>query len=79
MADKLNCILENIEKYKAMDVRQLQFLDSFQHMRMELDKLIKCLGEKIEKFSLTVKYFTEKGYLIDKIKLLFQKGIFLYN
>ncbi|GBB90497.1 hypothetical protein RclHR1_17490003 [Rhizophagus clarus] len=53
-ADKLNCIPENIGKYKAMDVGQLRFLDSFQHMGMGLDKLVKCLGGKIEKFPLTV-------------------------
>ena len=70
-ADKLNCISENIGKYKVINVEQLQFLDSFQHMGMELDKLVECLGGKIEKFSLTVNYFTEKGYSIDKIKLLF--------
>ncbi|PKY42707.1 hypothetical protein RhiirA4_456555 [Rhizophagus irregularis] len=34
-ADKLNCIPENIKKYKAMDVRQLQFLDSFQHVEID--------------------------------------------
>jgi len=39
-------------------------------MTIGLDKLIECLGKKIEKFLLTVKYFIEKGYLIDKIKLL---------
>ncbi|CAG8537417.1 6924_t:CDS:2 [Funneliformis mosseae] len=79
IADKLNCIPKNIGKYKAMNVGQFQFLDSFQHMGMGLDKLVKCLGGKIEKFPLTVNYFTEKGYLMDKIKLLFRKGIFLYN
>jgi hypothetical protein len=78
-ADKLKCIPENIGKYKAMDVGQLRFLDSFQHMGMGLDKLVECLGGKIEKFLLTIKYFTEKGYSIDKIKLLFQKGVFPYD
>ncbi|CAG8848332.1 35350_t:CDS:2, partial [Racocetra persica] len=38
-----------------------------------LDKLVECLERKIEKFPLSVKYFTEKGYSIDKIKLLFRK------
>jgi hypothetical protein len=70
-ADKLNCIPENIGKYKAMDVGQLRFLDSFQHMAMGLDKLVACLGENPEKFPLTVKHFTAKGYSIEKIKLLF--------
>jgi hypothetical protein len=79
MADELNCIPENIGKYKAMDVGQLRFLDSFQHMGMGLDKLVECLGGKIEKFPLTVNYFTEKGYSIDKIKLLFRKGVFPYD
>ena len=51
-----------------MDVGQLRFLDSFQHMEMGLDKLVECLGGKLEKFSLTVKHFTEKGYSIEKIK-----------
>ena len=78
-ADKLNCIPENIGKYKAMDVGQFRFLDSFQHMGMGLDKLVKSLDEKLEKFPLTVKYFTEKGYSIDKIKLLFRKGVFPYD
>ncbi|CAB5395194.1 unnamed protein product [Rhizophagus irregularis] len=78
-ADKLNCIPENIEKYKAMDVGQLRFLDSFQHMGMGLDKLVECLGGKLEKFTLTVRYFTEKSYSIDKIKLLFRKGVFPYD
>src|SRR5215216_1042149 len=78
-ADKLKCIPENIGKYKAMDVGQLRFLDSFQHMGMGLDKLVECLGGKIEKFPLTVNYFTEKGYSIDKIKLLFRKGVFPYD
>ena len=72
-ADKLNCIPENIGKYKAIDVGQLQFLDSFQYMGMGLDKLVKYLGGNIEKFPLTIRYFTEKGYSIDKIKLLFQR------
>ena len=62
-----------------MDVGQLRFLDSFQHMGMGLDKLVECLGGKIEKFPLTVRYFTEKGYSIDKIKLLFRKGVFPYD
>ena len=78
-ADKLNCIPENIGKYKAMDVGQLRFLDSFQHMGMGLDKLVECLGGKLKKFPLTVKYFTEKGYSIDKIKLLFRKCVFPYD
>ena len=46
---------------------------------MGLDKLVECLGGKLEKFTLTVRYFTEKGYSIDKIKLFFQKGIFPYD
>ena len=62
-----------------MDVGQLQFLDSFQHMGMGLDKLVECLGGKLKKFLLTVKYFTEKGYSIDKIKLLLRKGVFSYD
>jgi hypothetical protein len=70
-ANKLNCIPKNIGKYKAMDVGQLQFLDSFQHIGMGLDKLVECLGGKLKKFPLTIRYFTEKGYSIDKIKLLF--------
>ena len=78
-ANKLKCIPENIGKYKAMDVGQLRFLDSFQHMAMALDKLVKCLGRKIEKFPLTVKYFTKKGYSIDQIKLLLRKGVFPYD
>ncbi|CAI2198080.1 19333_t:CDS:2, partial [Funneliformis geosporum] len=78
-ADKLKCIPENIGKYKAMDVGQLRFLDSFQHMGMGLDKLVECLGGKLEKFPLTIKYFTEKGYSIEKIKLLLRKGIFPYD
>ncbi|PKK65417.1 hypothetical protein RhiirC2_715563 [Rhizophagus irregularis] len=79
MADKINCIPENIGKYKAIDVGQLRFLDSFQHMGMGLDKLVECLGGKLEKFTLTVRYFTEKSYSIDKIKLLFRKGVFPYD
>ena len=71
IADKLNCIPENIGKYKAMDVGQLRFLDSFQHMGMSLENLVAYLEGKLEKFPLTVKYFTEKGYSIEKIKLLF--------
>ncbi|CAB4484717.1 unnamed protein product [Rhizophagus irregularis] len=35
--------------------------------------------KKFEKFPLTVRYFTEKGYSIDKIKLFFRKGIFPYD
>ncbi|GET55307.1 uncharacterized protein LOC114539009 [Rhizophagus irregularis DAOM 181602=DAOM 197198] len=62
-----------------MDVGQLRFLDSFQHMAMGLDKLVACLGENPEKFPLTVKHFTEKGYSMDKIKLLFRKGVFPYD
>jgi hypothetical protein len=63
-------------KVQSHGRRQLRFLDSFQHMGMGLDKLVECLGGKIEKFPLTVNYFTEKGYSIDKIKLLFRKGSF---
>ncbi|CAG8694219.1 3918_t:CDS:2, partial [Racocetra fulgida] len=48
-------------------------------MGMGLDKLVKCLGGEIEKFPLTINYFTEKGYLMDKIKLLFRKGVFPYD
>ncbi|CAI2197614.1 318_t:CDS:1, partial [Funneliformis geosporum] len=66
-------------KYKAIDVGQLRFLDSFQHKKIGLDKLVECLGEKLEKFPLTVKYFTEKCYLIEKIKLLLRKEIFPYD
>ena len=69
-ADKLNCIPENIRKYKAMDVSQLRFLDSFQYIAIGLNKLVVYLKEKLEKFPLIVRYFTEKGYSIDKIKLL---------
>lgn len=46
---------------------------------MGLDKLVECLGGKLKKFPLTVKYFTEKGYSIDKIKLLLRKGVFPYD
>ena len=46
---------------------------------MKLDKLVECLEKKLKKFFLTIKYFTKKGYLINKIKLFFQKGVFLYN
>ncbi|CAG8464061.1 9397_t:CDS:2 [Gigaspora margarita] len=52
-ADKLKCIPENIGKYKAMDVEQLRFLNSFQHVEMGLDKLVEYLDRKIEKFPLT--------------------------
>ncbi len=38
---------------------------------MGLNKLVKYLDGKIKKFFLTVKYFIEKGYLIDKIKPFF--------
>src|SRR6266536_6058389 len=48
-------------------------------MGMGLDKLVECLDGKLEKFPLTVRYFTEKGYSIDKIKLLFRKGVFPYD
>ncbi|PKK66054.1 hypothetical protein RhiirC2_715129 [Rhizophagus irregularis] len=49
-ADKINCILENIGKYKAIDVGQLRFLDSFQHIGMGLDKLVECLEESLKNF-----------------------------
>ena len=48
-------------------------------MGMGLDKLVECLEGKLKKFPLTVGYFTEKGYSIDKIKLLFRKGVFPYD
>ncbi|CAG8742863.1 32039_t:CDS:2, partial [Racocetra persica] len=64
-ADKLKCIPENIGKYKAMDIGQLRFLDSFQHMGMGLDKLVEWLGGKLKKFPLTVKHFTKKGYILE--------------
>ena len=48
-------------------------------MGMGLDKLVECLGGKLKKFSLTVRYFTEKDYSIDKIKLLLRKGVFPYD
>ncbi len=48
-------------------------------MGIGLDKLVECLGGKLEKFPLIVKYFMEKGYSIDKIKLFFRKGIFPYD
>ncbi|CAG8496309.1 16385_t:CDS:2, partial [Racocetra fulgida] len=59
-ANKLKCIPENIGKYKAIDVGQLRFLDSFQHMVMGLDKLVECLSGKLEKFPLTIKHFIKK-------------------
>ena len=46
---------------------------------MGLDKLVESLGRKLENFPLTVKYFTEKGYSLDKIRLLFRKGVFPYD
>ncbi|CAI2191873.1 1747_t:CDS:2, partial [Funneliformis geosporum] len=64
----------------------LQKFEEAKHRLLELsaygnglDKLVECLGGKLEKFLLTVKYFTKKGYSIDKIKLLFRKGVFLYD
>src|SRR5271154_5285187 len=78
-ADKIKCISENIGKYKAMDVGQLRFLDSFQHMSMGLDKLVESLGGKLKKFLLTVRHFTDKGYSLDQIKLILRKGIFPYD
>jgi len=48
-------------------------------MGMGLDKLIECLGEKLKKFPLTVRYFIEKDYSINKIKLLLQKEVFPYD
>ncbi|CAG8505748.1 17406_t:CDS:2 [Cetraspora pellucida] len=52
--DSCNKKLQNIGKYKAIDVEQLQFLDSFQHIGMGLDKLVECLGGKIKKFILSI-------------------------
>ena len=48
-------------------------------MAMGLDKLVKCLGETLEKFPLTVKHFTKKGYSLEQIKLLIRKGVFPYD
>ncbi|CAG8536629.1 4995_t:CDS:2 [Acaulospora morrowiae] len=78
-ANKLKCIPENIDKYKAMDVGQFRFLDSFQHMSMGLDKLVESLGKNLEKFPLTVKYFTNKGYSIDKIKIKLPRRKYFYS
>src|SRR5205807_5496915 len=71
-SNKLKCIPENIRKYKAMDVGQFRFLDCYQHMAMGLNKLVESLGGKLENFPLTVKYFTKKGYSLDKLRLLFR-------
>ncbi|CAG8856241.1 23848_t:CDS:1, partial [Gigaspora margarita] len=78
-SDKLKCIPENIGKYKAMNVSQFRFLDSYQHMAMGLDKLVESLDRKLEKFPLTIKYIIEKGYSLDKIRLLLRKEVFPYN
>lgn len=78
-AEKIRCIPENIGKYKALDVGQFRFLDSYQHMSMPLDMLVSCLGNKQKKFPLTVTHFTKKGYSLDQIKLLFRKGVFPYD
>nr|CAG8623300.1 4787_t:CDS:2 [Entrophospora candida] len=78
-SNKLKCIPENIGKYKAMDVGQLRFLDSIQHMNMGLDKLVASMGSNLEKFPLTIKHFTDKGCSLDQIKFLFQKGVFPYD
>ncbi|CAJ0828937.1 208_t:CDS:2 [Entrophospora sp. SA101] len=78
-ADKIKCIPENIGKYKAMDVGQLRFLDSFQHMSMGLEKLVATMDGNLEKFPLTIKHFTDKGYTLDQIKFLFRKGVFPYD
>nr|CAG8650043.1 12005_t:CDS:2 [Entrophospora candida] len=48
-SNRLKCIPENVGKYKAMDVGQLHFLDSFQHMSMGLDKLVECMNSNLEK------------------------------
>ncbi|CAG8602467.1 17274_t:CDS:1, partial [Acaulospora morrowiae] len=50
-SDKLKCIPENIGKYKAMDVGQFRFLDSFQHMAMGLDKLVTWFRRNARKIS----------------------------
>ncbi|CAJ0647430.1 5994_t:CDS:2 [Entrophospora sp. SA101] len=78
-SNKLKCIPENIGKYKAMDVGQLRFLDSFQHMSMGLDKLVECMNGNLEKFPLTKKHFADKGYSLEQIKFLFRKGVFPYD
>ncbi|CAG8733584.1 12712_t:CDS:2, partial [Dentiscutata erythropus] len=75
-ANELNCIPENIGKYKAMYIGQLRFFDSFQHMAMRLDKLVACLGENPEKFSLTVKHFTAKDDGLDPSHYVSAPGMF---
>ena len=69
----INAIPNNMEKYMAFMLgRHLKFIDSFQFMSISLDKLISNLPKEDLKY-------TSEEFTGDKLSLMSQKGMYLYD
>ena len=70
--ENIRIIPNNMEKYMAFSVGQLQFLDSYQFTMKSLDNLVQTLDD--EDFN-----HTRQEYTSEQFKLVKQKGIFPYD
>jgi len=70
---KTRVIANNMETYMSFSAGKLQFLDSFQFTNKPLDDLVKTLSS--QEFIHTSKAFPKK----DELKLVQQKGVYMYD
>ena len=71
----ISCIPNNMEKYMALAINNLQFIDSFQFMSDSLETLVGNLKRGgIAEFKITSKFY--RG---EQLELMTQKGIYPYS
>ena len=69
----LKCIPNNMEKYVTFSLEKLRFIDSFQHLSTELEKLVASNSK--DSFKITKSYLqNEEG-----VNLLLRKGVYPYE
>ena len=64
----LKCIPNNMEKYLTFSLGKLRFIDSFQHLSTELEKLIASFSK--DSFAITKSYIQDE----EKANLLLRNG-----
>ena len=69
----LKCIPNNMEKYVTFTLGKLRFIDSFQHLSTELEKLVASKSK--DSFSITRSYLQNE----ESENLLLRKGVYPYE